>query len=155
MDQSSPDVSPNSTAEPGTSRRQVVVLGATAVLAGGALTVCGAGTASAATRASSDSEEGEFSAAAKPLIKLSAIKVGRSVKVGTVIVTRLTSRTAVGHSTVCTHQGCAVQPSGAELKCPCHGSRFNARTGAVLGGPAPRPLAAVRLKVSKGYVYRA
>jgi Rieske Fe-S protein len=67
----------------------------------------------------------------------------------------VTARTAVGHSAICTHQGCAVAPSGAELRCPCHGSRFRARTGAVLAGPAARPLPTVRLSIKKGYVYRA
>jgi len=39
-------------------------------------------------------------------------------------------------SAICTHQGCQVDSSGGGLACPCHGSRFNASTGAVTGGPA-------------------
>lgn len=42
-------------------------------------------------------------------------------------------------SAICTHLGCTVQWRGDEFACPCHGSVFN-RQGAVLGGPAPRPL---------------
>ena len=42
---------------------------------------------------------------------------------------------------VCTHLGCVVQwqEGKEEFLCPCHGGRFSA-TGAVLGGPPPRPL---------------
>lgn len=42
-------------------------------------------------------------------------------------------------SPVCTHLGCIVNIDGAQLLCPCHGSTF-ARDGAVLRGPAERPL---------------
>lgn len=39
----------------------------------------------------------------------------------------------------CTHLGCRVSAVEAGFACPCHGSRFD-RHGAVLHGPAPRPL---------------
>lgn len=39
-------------------------------------------------------------------------------------------------SAICTHEGCQVEGSGSALACPCHGSRFNAVTGAVTAGPA-------------------
>jgi Rieske Fe-S protein len=48
----------------------------------------------------------------------------------------------------CTHQGCTVAPQGAVLHCPCHGSEFQPGTGAVLQGPAARPLARVNVTVS-------
>ncbi|MBK0332294.1 Rieske (2Fe-2S) protein [Brachybacterium sp. MASK1Z-5] len=49
----------------------------------------------------------------------------------------------------CTHQGCAlaVGHDGAELDCPCHGSRFDASSGDVLRGPAADPLPEVTVEV--------
>jgi nitrite reductase/ring-hydroxylating ferredoxin subunit len=47
---------------------------------------------------------------------------------------------AVVVSAICTHQGCQLDSSGGGLVCPCHGSRFNASTGAVTGRPANSPL---------------
>ena len=43
-------------------------------------------------------------------------------------------------SAICTHEGCQVEGKGGGLTCPCHGSRFNALTGAVTGGPAESAL---------------
>ncbi|MDA4123447.1 MAG: Rieske (2Fe-2S) protein [Thaumarchaeota archaeon] len=44
-------------------------------------------------------------------------------------------------SATCTHQPCTVDySSGSSIRCPCHGATFSTSNGAVLGGPAPRPL---------------
>ena len=58
----------------------------------------------------------------------------------------------VAFSAVCTHAGCPVQfDSGAEtFVCPCHGSVFSARTGAVLQGPAFLPLNRIAVTVGPG-----
>lgn len=44
----------------------------------------------------------------------------------------------------CTHQGCQPDPVGDRFVCPCHGSEFDLE-GAVLQGPAERPLARYRV----------
>jgi thiosulfate dehydrogenase (quinone) large subunit len=48
----------------------------------------------------------------------------------------------VAFDAVCPHAGCSVgyDPSAKVIVCPCHGSQFNASTGAVEVGPAPTGL---------------
>jgi Rieske Fe-S protein len=48
--------------------------------------------------------------------------------------------------------GCPVKVAGTELNCPCHGSKYNALTGAVLHGPAPKSLPSVAVAVQGGNV---
>jgi Rieske Fe-S protein len=70
-----------------------------------------------------------------------------------IVVTRSSGTTVHGFSAVCTHQGCLVsRVSEGEITCPCHGSAFDATTGAVLRGPAQKPLPAVPVKVVNGSV---
>jgi len=43
----------------------------------------------------------------------------------------------------CTHAGCSLSQGtlhGTMVTCPCHGSKFDVTSGAVLRGPATRPL---------------
>lgn len=52
-------------------------------------------------------------------------------------------------SSTCPHLGCRINRSeGAEIVCPCHGSRFNAH-GEVLHGPAQRGLNPLQFEVDK------
>jgi glycine/D-amino acid oxidase-like deaminating enzyme/nitrite reductase/ring-hydroxylating ferredoxin subunit len=50
----------------------------------------------------------------------------------------------------CTHMGCTVKWNSAERSwdCPCHGSRFDC-DGAVLDGPAVRPLSQVEVEIDQ------
>ena len=52
-------------------------------------------------------------------------------------------------STICTHLGCIVRSAEGGFECPCHGSRFTGN-GSVVKGPAPRPLAWVKVSGSAG-----
>ena len=58
------------------------------------------------------------------------------------IVIRPSSGRFVAFDAVCPHAGCTVgyDPSAKVIICPCHGSQFNASTGAVEVGPAPTGL---------------
>ena len=73
-----------------------------------------------------------------------------------VVVTRGTGDDVHAFSAVCTHQGCTVgSVERGVIVCPCHGSEFNAQTGAVTVGPATRPLPAVAVAVANGNVVTA
>jgi rieske iron-sulfur protein len=60
----------------------------------------------------------------------------------------------VAYTAICTHTECDVddwEPAGRLLACQCHSSQFDPRDGAkVVDGPAPRPLAALPLKIVDG-----
>jgi rieske iron-sulfur protein len=60
----------------------------------------------------------------------------------------------VAFSATCTHQQCPVTDwlrSVQMLQCPCHQSRFDPREGAkVVGGPAPRPLPSLPMRLNNG-----
>jgi menaquinol-cytochrome c reductase iron-sulfur subunit len=55
------------------------------------------------------------------------------------------------YSPICTHLGCGYRWDGEEktFKCPCHGSVFDV-DGQVIGGPAPRPLDRLPVKIENG-----
>jgi menaquinol-cytochrome c reductase iron-sulfur subunit len=57
----------------------------------------------------------------------------------------------VVYSPMCTHLGCAYTWNGTagRFDCPCHLSQFNVE-GEVIGGPAPRPLDRLPVKIENG-----
>ncbi|HEX2902916.1 MAG TPA: Rieske (2Fe-2S) protein [Jatrophihabitans sp.] len=146
----------NSTALPetgGPSRRSLLAAGAVGASAV-ALAACSKASSPdnpTVTRGPAGSSAG----AGATLAKLSDITVGSAISAtGTdgskIIIARPTGTTVAAFSAICTHQGCVVEPAGNQLDCPCHGSVFDALTGAVVNGPASRPLPAVNVKVSGG-----
>ncbi len=65
-----------------------------------------------------------------------------------IVVTQPTAGTFKAFSSTCTHQGCQVNAvADGQIKCPCHGSRYSATDGSVVGGPAPKPLPAANVSV--------
>lgn len=122
-----------------------------ALAAGGALgsavtlAACSQDGTTTTSAGSSDTSSSGSASADGPLTSLSDVPVGSAVVLevaggSSVVVAQPTAGQVVGFSALCTHQGCAVAVKDAELDCPCHGSRFDAFTGAVLQGPATDPL---------------
>jgi cytochrome b6-f complex iron-sulfur subunit len=142
---------------PSPTRRTLLLTGGGVVLTGCAATHAGADAGGARPASGSPTSSAAPAGGATPLARLADVPVGGAVAAhgpdGTpVVVARPTAGTAVAFSAVCTHMGCTVAPVGARLQCPCHGSVYNALTGAVLHGPAPRPLPAVAVHVQDGAV---
>jgi Rieske Fe-S protein len=136
------------------SRRTALVAGA----AGAGATMLAA--CSSGSGGSGSAGGGGGQTAGRKLVALSDVPVGAAAAVklpdGTPgVVARPSSGTAVCFTAICTHNGCTVAVNGKQLDCPCHGSQFNALTGAVLQGPATSPLAKVPVKVSGGEVVTA
>src|SRR5437879_3001001 len=71
--------------------------------------------------------------------------------------THLSSRLATNevtvYSPICTHLGCGYRWDAGEkeFKCPCHGSVFDLN-GKVVGGPAPRSLDRLPVKIENGHL---
>lgn len=55
----------------------------------------------------------------------------------------------------CTHLGCnfAYDTETSVFRCPCHMGYYDVKTGAVLGGPPPRPLDVLDVKLEDGVLY--
>jgi thiosulfate dehydrogenase [quinone] large subunit len=69
------------------------------------------------------------------------------------ILVRQPSGELTACTAICTHAGCQVGYSDGALRCPCHGSVFDSRTGAVRRGPATQPLARKRVMERDGDIY--
>jgi Rieske Fe-S protein len=115
-----------------------------------------AGAGSAPSSASGGGGSTAGAAQGSALATTSEIPVG-SGKIFTsekVVVTQPNSGDFKAFSAVCTHMGCLVSTiSNGTIDCPCHGSQYSISTGAVVGGPAPSPLAAQTIKVTGSNIF--
>jgi 3-phenylpropionate/trans-cinnamate dioxygenase ferredoxin subunit len=89
------------------------------------------------------------------------VKIGKATDVaeGTMRVfvvdgTKVNVANADGHlyaiDDTCTHMGCSLASGrldGTTVTCPCHGSQFEVTSGAVLRGPAQRPVRSFPVRV--------
>ena len=123
-------------------------------------TSSGAGAASPATSAAASAPASASSAAggtaAGALTATSAIPVGggKIFAAQTTVVTQPTAGEFKVFSAVCTHMGCIVnQIADGRIDCPCHGSEYSITDGAVLAGPAPKPLPAKTIKITGDSIF--
>ena len=151
--------------------RRGVLAGVTLVGLAGAITACGAGGSSSssaagdpaassssgagggtgattatvpAASAASSSPGSTGGAASGALAATSDIPVGGGKIFDTqlVVVTQPSAGEFKAFSAVCTHMGCTVsQIADGRIDCPCHGSEYSIKNGAVLAGPAPQAAA--------------
>jgi nitrite reductase/ring-hydroxylating ferredoxin subunit len=138
-------------AEPATEpglRRRSVLRGACVVCVGavgaGVLAACGGSGGGSDASGGSDGGGGDT-------IKTSDIPVGggKVFDGPQVVVTQPTAGEFKAFTAVCTHQRFLVgNVQGGTINCLHHGSMYDMTTGAVVGGPAPAPLAAKTVTVS-------
>jgi Rieske Fe-S protein len=81
---------------------------------------------------------------------------GKIFTAAKVVVTQPVRGKYLAFSAVCTHVGCILsEVANGTIDCPCHGSEFKITTGAVVTGPAPRPLPKKQIKIVGGQVVLA
>jgi len=83
---------------------------------------------------------------------LSATYVDAETKISkNILLHRSSATSVVAFSAICTHRGCIVEAiQSSSFDCPCHGSSYDSQTGAVLAGPAPRPLTPLTVEIKNG-----
>ena len=152
----------------GVSRREVVAKGAAAGLVAGLVVVAGGAAALVGrlTGGSKTSSAGTSFGTGPPPPTTSPVpttvphpaststsssppaSLPRGKKLGSASAIQATSGHFIAFDAVCPHAGCTVayQRGAKVIACPCHGSEFNAQTGAVEVGPASQGLGVITVQ---------
>ncbi len=143
--------------QPTSEMTRRVLLRGTAMtgLAAPLLAACGSD-GGEADSASSDAASGP--ASGQPLTSTADVPVGGGtvLKEEQIVVTQPTEGEFKAFTAVCTHSQCTVaNVMKGTINCDCHGSKYDAATGEVTGGPAPSPLAAISVKVEGDQIVTA
>lgn len=140
------------------SRRTFLAAGAVAAGAAGlgALTGCGSQASRGTRSAAAAGAPTGAASAPQAVAKVSDVPVGDAISAvyqnGPILISQPAAGEIVAFTAVCTHAGCTVEPAGKEFHCPCHGSVYDAATGKVMQGPAPKALRAIPAHVVNGEV---
>jgi Rieske Fe-S protein len=154
------------------STRRVVLLGAGAAGATAVLAACGTSTTSSNTLGTGYSNDpapagsgaanaqggssGGGSAGGTVLATKAEVPEGGGIIKGDYVITQPTAGTFKAFGKVCPHAGCDVNKvADGVISCPCHGSKFDANTGAVTAGPAKQGLPETQVKVSGNNIVSA
>ena len=137
------------------SRRTVVV---DACLVAGVVTLSGCTVYDTSVEAPATEQPTGAAGAAGPIAATADVPVGGGLvaKDKKVVVTQPKKGEFKGFTAVCTHAGCVVKEvAGGTINCPCHGSKFSITDGAVVSGPAKKPLAESPIAVDGAQIVSA
>jgi Rieske Fe-S protein len=111
------------------------------VLAGAAMIGVGVGVGTTLSGCSDEGPDPAQNAGEPVTVPIASVPVGAVTIAGQVIVTQPSEGEFVAFSAVCTHEHCLISRVEADtVVCTCHGSTFSSLDGAVVKGPAQRPL---------------
>ena len=95
---------------------------------------------------------------------LEAIKIGqisdgemKTVSLnGKVVAVAQVGKEYFAFDDLCTHKQCSLAEGtleGQEVVCPCHGGKFDVKTGQATALPAVSPVTTYPVKVENGFIY--
>lgn len=126
--------------------RRLPVVGSGILLGASTLTVAGC---AGVPYANAREESGRLVVSVEELDREGSLFVQNPRMERPLFLHRAADGTAVAVLASCTHNGCQPEPVAGRLVCPCHGSEFTL-AGAVLQGPAERPLPAYPVEEAGG-----